>query len=258
MRATPDSVTGAGETYWRGGPGHGRFRGLENAPARRLLRQLIGRGLIAQVALAAFLFVPGTLRFWQGWLFLATQLLTTICFCVYYYRRDPEFLARRLLRKEKTGAQKVIVFLLRYVAVLFYVVCGLDNRCGWSRTYLWPVPRWLSVLAVLLYAGSYALFIPIFNANRFAASVVQVEAGQTVADQGPYRWLRHPMYAVSLLVWLCLPLALGSTVALPAIAFIFPILVFRLLHEEGVLRRELAGYADYCRRTPWRLIPFVW
>jgi len=137
-------------------------------------------------------------------------------------------------------------------------LCGLDHRLGWSRTCLAPVPWWLTWLALLAYAGSYFLLIPVCNANRFAASIIQIEAGQTVADRGPYRLVRHPMYSVSLLIWLWIPLALGSFVVLPAVAVIVPVLVLRLLNEEKMLRRELPGYVDYCQRTRYRLIPLVW
>jgi len=189
---------------------------------------------------------------------MAVNLVVTIFFCAYFYKRDPQFLARRLLRKEKIGMQKFIMFLAKNVSVIAWVLCGLDNRFGWSRTCLAPVPWWLTSLALLLYAGCYLLFIPVGNANRFAASIIQIEAGQTVADHGPYRLLRHPMYSLSLVVWLWVPLALGSFVVLPVVALITPILVLRLLNEEKILRRELPGYAEYCQRTPWRLIPFVW
>jgi protein-S-isoprenylcysteine O-methyltransferase Ste14 len=231
---------------------------LENPATKSLRARLIGWGLVGQVALAVFLFVPGTLNFWQGWTFLAVNLAVTILFCAYFYKRDPQFLARQLLRKEKIDAQKFIMFLLKNVSVVSYLLCGLDNRFGWSRTGLAPVPWWLTSLALLLYAGSYLLFIPVCNANRYAATVIHVEAGQTVADHGPYRLLRHPMYSVSLLIWLWLPLALGSFVALPVAALLIPILVLRLLNEEKILRRDLPGYSDYCHRTPWRLIPFIW
>ncbi len=220
--------------------------------------RLIGWGLVGQIVLTVLLFVPGTLKFWQGWAFMTVNLAVTIFFCAYFYQRDPQFLARRLLRKEKIGAQKFIMFLLKNVSVIVCVLCGLDNRFGWSRTCLAPVPWWLTLLALLLYAGSYLLFIPVGNANRFAASIIQTEAGQTVADRGPYRFVRHPMYSVSLLVWLWIPLALGSFIVLPMVALLAPILVLRLLNEEKMLRHELPGYAEYCQRTPWRLIPFVW
>jgi protein-S-isoprenylcysteine O-methyltransferase Ste14 len=220
--------------------------------------RLIGWMLIQQTALVILLFVPGTWHYWQGWMFFGVNLIVAMVFCTYFYRYNRELLARRLLRKEKVIAQRFIMFLMKIVSVAFYVLCGLDNRLGWSQTCLTPVPWWLTVLALLGYAGCYLLFIPVFNANRFAASVIQTEAGQTVADQGPYRLVRHPMYAVSLAVWFWLPLALGSFIALPVAALMAPVIVLRLLNEEKVLQRDLPGYSEYCRRTPYRLIPFVW
>ena len=213
---------------------------------------------MGQIALLALLFIPGTLKFWQGWAFTAANIFVSILFCAYFYKRDPQLLERRLLRKEKVGVQKIIVFLVKNISVLAFVLYGLDNRFGWSRIYLASVPWWLTVLALLLYAGNYLLLVPIMNANRFAASIIQTETGQTVADQGPYRFVRHPMYSVGLFLWLWIPLALGSFVALPVVVLIAPVLVWRLLNEEKFLRRELPGYAEYCRRTQYRLIPFVW
>ena len=218
---------------------------------------MIGFSLTGQIVLLVFLFVPGTLKYWQGWAFTAVNLIVSILFCAYFYKRDPQLLERRLLRKEKVGAQKIIMFLLKIVSVVFYVLCGLDNRFGWSQTYLTPVPWWLTMLSLLGYAGTFFLFIPVMNANRFTASVIQVEEGQTVADKGPYRLVRHPMYSVALFIWLWIPPALGSFLALPVALLIVPVLMWRLLNEEKFLRRELPGYAEYCRRTPCRLIPFV-
>jgi len=234
------------------------FRRLEKPTTKNLPRRLIVRGSIGQIALLALLFVPGTLHYWQGWAFAAMNLVVSLIFIIYYYQRDRELLVRRMLRKEKRGAQKIIMFLLRQVAVVFYVLCGLDNRLGWSRNYLAPVPAWLTVLALLGYAGCFFLFIPVMNANRFAASIIQIKAGQVVADTGPYRFLRHPMYSVSLVLWFFLPLALGSWVTMPVILLILPLIAWRLLDEEKTLRRDLPGYADYCQRTRHRLIPSVW
>ena len=196
--------------------------------------------------------------YWQGWAFVAVNAVVGVIFCIHLYRHNRDLLVRRMLRKEKFTTQKIVLFLLKNVSVLAYVLCALDHRFGWSRTYLFPVPWWLTVLALFLYATCYFLFIPVFNANRFAASVIQTENDQTVADHGPYRWVRHPMYAVMLAVWVWVPLALGSFIALPVVALMIPTLVLRLLHEEKVLRRDLPGYADYCQKTRYRLVPRVW
>ena len=226
---------------------------------RSLLSRMLRLGFVGQLAMAILLFVPaGTLKFWQGWAFTVVNLAASLCFCIYFYKRDPQLLERRLLTKEKVGAQKFIMLLLKVVSSIAYVLCGFDYRFHWSRDYLAPVPWWLTLLALAFYLGCYLLFIPVLNANRFAASIIQVEAGQTVAGTGPYRLVRHPMYSVSLGIWFCIPLALGSFVVLPVAALMTPILIFRLLNEEKFLRRELPGYAEYCQRTPCRLIPFVW
>jgi protein-S-isoprenylcysteine O-methyltransferase Ste14 len=231
---------------------------LENQPTKNLLTRLISRGLYQQTVVVILLFVPGTWHYWQGWAFMGVNLILAIVFCIYFYKHDRELLTRRMLRKEKVIAQRFILFLMKIVSVALYVLCGLDNRLGWSQTYMAPVPWWLTVLALLGYTGFYLLFIPVFTANRFAASIIQTEAGQTVADQGPYRLVRHPMYAVSLAIWFWLPLALGSFIALPVAALMAPVIVLRLLNEEKVLQRDLPGYIEYCRRTPCRLIPSVW
>jgi protein-S-isoprenylcysteine O-methyltransferase Ste14 len=226
---------------------------------RSLLSRLLHFGFVGQLALALLLFFPaGTLKFWQGWAFIIVNLAASLCFCIYFYQRDPQLLERRLLTREKIGAQKFIMLLLKVVSSIAYVLCGFDYRFGWSRDYLAPVPWWLTVLALAGYLVCYLQFIPVLNANRFAASIIQIETGQTVAASGPYRLVRHPMYSVSLGIWLCLPLALGSFVVLPIAVLMIPILIFRLLNEEKFLQRELPGYSEYCQRTRYRLIPFVW
>lgn len=231
---------------------------MEEASRKKLLSKLLFQALLGQVALFVFIFVPGTFVYWQAWAFMAVNGAVAIYFSVYFYCTNPELLARRLLRKEKFGAQKAIILLLKYVSIAAYVLSALDHRFGWSQTYLIAVPWWLTVLSLIGYAISYLRFIPVFDANRFAASVIQVETGQVVIDTGPYRRVRHPMYAVALVVWFWIPLSLGSFVALPIALLLLPVLMLRLLHEEKVLRRELPGYAEYCQRTRYRLIPNVW
>jgi protein-S-isoprenylcysteine O-methyltransferase Ste14 len=231
---------------------------LESPSTRNLLRRLIVFSVFGQLTVLALLMVPGGVHYWQGWSFTGVNLVASLIFTTYYYRRDPELLARRMLFKESIRTQKIIMFVLRQVAWLFYLFCGLDHRFGWSQHWLGPVPWWLSVLALPGYVICFFLFVPVLNANRFAASIIQTESGQVVADTGPYRIVRHPMYSVSLAIWFWIPLALGSWLALPAILLLLGLLVWRLLDEEKMLRRELPGYAEYCQRTPWRLVPFVW
>ena len=215
--------------------------------------------LLTTLLLPALLFWPaGTLRFWQGWTFLVLSLGFPIGMTVYFYKHDREMLARRTLAKEKIGAQKIMMLLLRVLYCYALIFAGWDFRSGWTRTNTGPVPWWLTLLALAIIAGGDFWFVAVLKANRFASSIIQVESGQTIAATGPYRFIRHPMYSGVIVNWLATPLALGSLVTLPLFALVIPIIIGRLLNEEKLLRRDLPGYAEYCRHNRYRLIPLVW
>ena len=226
---------------------------------KSLLSRLVRRGLFGQLVVGALLFIPaGSLKFWPGWAYMAVNILSELRSCFYFYKHDPQLLERRLLKREKFSEQKLIQTLWKVLAALFLMLAGGDYRFGWSRRLFGPVPWWLTVMALLFIVGGYTWVFQVMKTNRFAASVVQVEAGQAVASTGPYRFVRHPMYSGALVFWFCAPLALGSYVVAPVSALIIPILVFRLLSEEKILCRDLPGYVEYCQRTRYRLVPFVW
>jgi protein-S-isoprenylcysteine O-methyltransferase Ste14 len=134
---------------------------------------------------------------------------------------------------------------------------GLDYRFGWSPLSLGGVPVWLELASLAVALGCWILVFEVFRFNSFASTAVRVGAGQKVVSDGPYRIVRHPMYFAIVVLALATPLALGSYFAIPAAALFIPLLAFRLVHEERVLRRELPGYAEYCRHTRFRLIPFA-
>jgi len=246
-----------------GRPQFGILAPMSNPPeqpsGRSLILKIVRRVVVGNLALIVLLFVPaGTPHFWQAWVFLAEAFLAMLWSCTYFYRHDRQALERRFLTKETVGAQKLIMRIGRLLSVPAYLLVGVDHRLGWTPKHLTPVPLWLTWLALLLVAGGYALFFSVLKANRFAASVIQIEAGQTVITTGPYRLVRHPMYLAGTVMSLATPVALGSFVAVPVFAAIALLLVLRLLQEEKMLRRDLPGYADYCQRTPWRLVPLVW
>lgn len=208
----------------------------------------------------ALLFLPaGSFRFWQGWAFLAVFFVPVICAYVVLWKYDPETLERRMEQKEVVGEQKRLMRLGKLVFLASMLLPGFDHRLGWSRSLLGAAPPfWLTLLSQgiclvgILFAGW------VIRINRFAARTIRVEDGQKVISTGPYAVVRHPMYAGGLLIWFFAPLAMGSYVALPAFALIVPILAFRLLNEEKVLREQLPGYTEYCQKTRDRLIPFLW
>lgn len=224
-----------------------------------LKSKLILRCFLGPIVLAAMLFIPaGSLRFWQGWAFMAGFLIPTLSFFPYLYKHDPQLLQRRMQRNEKVSEQRLLITFMKLILLAAFLLPGFDYRFGWSRTTLGAVPLWLTLLSQALVPCCLLLVFWVMKVNSFASSTIQVEAGQKVISGGPYRFVRHPMYVGFGVLFLFVPLALGSYVALPVFALLIPVIVFRLLNEEKVLRRELPGYAEYCLRTRYRLVPYVW
>lgn len=199
-------------------------------------------------------FVPaGTLDYWQAWMYLAILLIPASLVVLYFLKNDPEFLERRLKVKEKEAKQQLIVKLGDILFIIGFLIPGLDRRFGWSN-----VPFEVVIGADVIVFLSYLACFLVFRENSYAGRTVEVVKGQKVISTGPYSIIRHPMYLAVILMYTATPIALGSYWALPPFLLIVPILIFRILNEEEVLRRELPGYKEYCKKTRYRLLPFVW
>lgn len=219
-----------------------------------LKSRLAVRFLLAFAVYGALLFIPaGSLRFWQGWVYILTSLVFALFAFAYFYRRDPELIERRLQMKEEVREQKRIMAVVYISWLIAFVLPGLDHRYGWSH-----LPLWVTIFSQGVAFCGYAMTFWVVNVNRFAARTIRVEPDQKVISSGPYRLVRHPMYSAICAMWLLTPLALGSYVTLPAFVLIIPLIILRLLNEEKVLRQDLPGYAEYCLHTRFRLVPFVW
>ena len=225
---------------------------------RSLKVRAVRRLVFALIAYAAILFVPGSLRFWQGWLFLGLMAVFWIFFFLNFLKHDPKLLERRLQGKESDPRQKIFQKLFILIGASAFILAGLDFRFGWSRTWLRPVPLALVVVAQMVVVLGYWMVFWVMKTNTFASSTIRVEMEQTVIDRGPYSMVRHPMYSGMAVTVLAAPLALGSYVAWPVFALLVPVLVYRLIHEEKTLLCDLPGYADYCERTRFRLVPWIW
>jgi protein-S-isoprenylcysteine O-methyltransferase Ste14 len=171
----------------------------------------------------------------------------------YFLKYDPEFLERRLKTKEKETQQQLIIKFSWVIFLVGFVLPGLDIRFGWST-----VPSEISLAADLIIFLSYMFIFLVFRENSYAGRTIEVEKGQKVISTGPYSIIRHPMYFGSIFMYLAVPIALGSYVAVIPFLLYIPILVFRILNEEEVLRRDLPGYPEYCKKTKYRLVPFIW
>lgn len=203
---------------------------------------------------ALLIFLPaGTLAYSGGWFFLALLFIPMFLAGCIMLRKAPQFLKKRLDAKEKQAAQKGVLAFSGLMFVAGFVLAGLDHRFSWSF-----VPPWVTAIAVMLFLAAYVLYAEVMRENAYLSRVIQVEEGQKVVDTGLYAIVRHPMYAVTVILFLMIPLILGSWYALIAFSFYPPIIILRILNEEKLLTRELPGYAEYKQKVKYRLIPFIW
>jgi len=200
------------------------------------------------------LFLPaGTLCYTNGWLLVGILFGPMLIAGVVMLFKSPDFLAKRLDAKEKQATQKGVLAFSGLMFIAGFVVAGLDFRFGWSN-----VPTWVIITASVLFLFAYVLYAEVMRENAYLSRTVKVEEGQKVVDTGLYGVVRHPMYAVTILLFLMMPLVLGSWYALIAFAFYPVIILVRLTDEEKLLTKELPGYAEYKQKVKYRLIPFVW
>ena len=209
------------------------------------------------VVMAVALFVSAwSLRYWQGWIFLAAFFVPVTMITLYFLEHDPALIERRIKAgpvAEQETTQKIIQVLASLCFIALLVVPGLDHRFGWSRV----PPTAIVAGDILVVAGLYIVFL-VFRENSFTSAIIEVGKDQAVISTGPYRLVRHPMYAGAVLMLLGMPLALGSTFGLLFCAPIFAVIVWRLIDEESYLRTNLAGYAEYCAHTRYHLIPWIY
>lgn len=203
---------------------------------------------------ALLLFLPaGTLAYPGGLLFLCLLFVPMFMMGVVMMICARDLLRKRLDVKEKQGTQKGVVAVMGLIFLGGFILSGLDFRFGWSKV---PLP--IVIAASVLFLVGYALYAEVMRENAYLSRTVKVEEGQTVISTGLYAVVRHPMYMASVLMFLSLPLILGSWYALILFA-VYPILmVVRIRGEETLLTAELKGYAEYKRKVKYRMIPFIW
>lgn len=210
--------------------------------------------LVGVVAVAALLFAPaGSLGYVGAWRLLAVLFIPMIIFGLAALILSPDLLARRLKSKEERTTQSGVVRLSGLLFVVGFVVAGLDFRFGWSnvsQTTIW--------IACGVFIVGYLLYAEVMRENVWLSRTIEVSEGQKVIDKGLYGVVRHPMYLATLLMFLAMPLVLGSWWAVVPFVGYVPVIVVRALDEEKLLTKELDGYADYCKRVRWHIVPLVW
>lgn len=220
-------------------------------------QHLARSSLRGTVVMLALIFVPaGTLRYWQGWLYMVVVAIASGAYTAYLAKHDPALLQRRTevgVSYEKELTQKVVMALLSAACIGLVILPPLDVRFGWSS-----MPWQVSIIGDALVAFAFYGFHLVSKVNTYAAGNVRIEEGQTVTSTGVYAFVRHPMYFAALFLFAGTPVALGSWWTLLLFPVFIPILVARILNEERLLARDLPGYLEYMHKVRYRLIPSLW
>lgn len=220
----------------------------------KLLLKTLVAFLCGVLIAGSMLFVPaGTLAYREAWLFIALLFIPIFIMGVVLFIKNPELLHKRLEMKEREKEQKGVVAFSGLLLVASFIVAGLDYRFGWSHVSNTVV----AIAAVVLLVG-YALYGEVLRENVYLSRVVEVQEGQRVIDTGLYGIVRHPMYFAVTLLYLAIPLVLGSWWALLVMSPCILLLAARIKNEEQVLHQGLPGYTDYTKRVRYRMIPWVW
>lgn len=220
----------------------------------KLLINAIVKYLLGLLLCGLLLFLPaGTFAFGGGWLFMSLLFIPMLILGIFLFVRMPSLLEKRLSAKEKENTQKGVVGISALLFVSGFVVAGLDFRHGWSS-----VPLWLVIAASVILLISYALYAEVMRENAYLSRTVRVSEGQKVVDTGLYSIIRHPMYTATILMFLSIPMVLGSWWSLLCFSPYPVVIIARILNEEKLLTCDLQGYAEYKTRVKYRLIPFIW
>ena len=220
----------------------------------KLLLQALAKFALGVVLVGVLIFLPaGTLDFVNGWILMGILFLPMLGAGFVMLAKNPKLLQSRLKAKEKEKEQDLVIKLSGLMFIAGFVVAGLGVRFDW-----YTLPTWAVVAASIVFLVAYLLYAEVLRENAYLSRTIEVQENQTVVDTGLYGVVRHPMYAVTLLLFLSMPLVLGSVYAF-VIFLAYPFIIAkRIKNEEELLTRELDGYAEYKNKVKYRLIPFVW
>ena len=221
---------------------------------KELLRQALGKLLLGVLLTALLLFLPaGTLHWWNAWLLLAVLFIPMLIAGLVMLFKAPELLRRRLNAKERQTEQKGVIAWSGLLFIASFLLAGFGFRFGW-----YMLPRAWCLLFAGVFLLGYALFGEVLRENEYLSRTVEVTEGQRVVSTGLYGIVRHPMYFATLLMFLSMPLILGSVYGFLIMLAYFPVLAARIRGEEALLGRELKGYSEYKQKVRYRLIPRIW
>ena len=220
----------------------------------KLFSQAIVKFLGGLLIVGLLLFLPaGSFSYWQGWLLMGILFIPMFLAGLVMMQKSPALLRKRLDAKEEQSEQRAVIALSGLMFLAAFVVAGLNYRFGWI-----VLPDWVSYVSAVVFLLAYGLYAEVLRENVWLSRTVEVQENQKVIDTGLYGLVRHPMYMSTLLLFLAMPLVLGSVISLAIMLAYIPIIAKRIRNEEQVLENGLEGYTDYKKRVRYKVIPFVW
>lgn len=221
---------------------------------KELLFQAISKFMLGIVGVGLLIFLPaGTVAFWNAWLLLVVLFVPMFFAGIWLMVKKPELLKKRLQTRETQKEQDAIIQLSGLMFIVGFLIAGFDYRFGW-----FVLSKSISFGAVVIFLVAYLLYAEVIRENAYLSRIIEIQENQRVVDTGLYRVVRHPMYSASLVMFLAMPLILGSLYSF-FVFLVYPfLLVGRIRQEEKLLEAELEGYAEYKKKVKYRLIPFVW
>ena len=220
----------------------------------KLFFKAITRYILGLVIVGVLLFIPAnTFEYWNAWLFMGILFIPMFIAGIILMIKNPMLLKSRLEVKEKEKEQKQVILYSGLMFISGFVIAGLNYRFSWVI-----LPNIVVIIASILFIISYILYAEVLRENTYLSRTIEVQKNQKVVDTGLYGIVRHPMYSITLIFFLTMPLILGSIISF-VIFLIYPFIISkRIKNEEEVLEKELKGYIDYKKKVKYRLIPFIW
>ena len=221
---------------------------------KKLFMQAVTKYLLGVVLVGLLIFLPaGTFSFFNGWLFMGILFIPMFFAGMVMMIKNPNLLKIRLGAKEKQEEQSIVVKLSGVMFLAGFIIAGLGYRFGW-----YTLPKTIVIGAAVVFLFAYILYAEVLRENTYLSRTIEIQENQKVIDTGLYGIIRHPMYNVTLLLFLSMPLVLGSIYSF-LIFMLYPFIIAkRIKGEEEFLERELNGYREYKQKVKYRLIPFIW
>ncbi len=220
----------------------------------KLFFQAIIKFIMGVLLIGLLLFIPAnTIYYWNAWLFLGLLFVPMFIVGIVLMIKNPELLRKRLNAREKENEQKQVIAVSGLMFLLGFIIAGLNYKYNWI-----VIPNIVVIISSILFILAYILYAEVLRENTYLSRTIEVQENQKVIDKGLYRVVRHPMYAITILLFLTMPLILGSIVSF-MIFLAYPIIISkRVKNEEKVLEKELLGYAEYKKKVKYKIIPFIW